>query len=47
MKKKFFGKNLPNWVRNIFYALMLLETIIVVIIFHAPEMFIQIVERFI
>lgn len=47
MLKTILKKEFPNWVRNIFYTVMLLETITVVIIYHAPDLFIKIVVQFI
>lgn len=47
MAKNIFKKNLPNWIRNLCYAVMLLETIVVVITYHKPELFIKIVMQFV
>ena len=47
MTKKILEMKLPNWVRNVCYTLMFLETVLVVIIYHTPELFIKIVMQFV
>lgn len=47
MLKTTLEKELPNWVRNLFYAILLLETITAVIIYHAPNFLAKVIVQFI
>lgn len=44
---KILEKQIPNWIRDICYIVMLLETIIVVIIYHRPDLFFKITMLFV
>ena len=46
-KQNILKKTVPNWVRNLCYIVMLLETVTVVVIYHAPDLFIKIVMKLI
>ena len=46
MKKVDFKMKVPSWLRNVTYAIMFLETVLVVIMYHTPALFVQLVGLF-
>ena len=41
---QFFKKDTPNWLRNLLYFVLVLETVIVVFIYFRPELWIELIS---
>ena len=46
MKNIDFKTTIPSWLRNVSYTVMFLEVVLVVIIYHAPDVFVGLVGLF-